>query len=109
MGPDSLEIFSTTNDSISVTWKNISVGHLHGIMRYFTLSCNGTLANGVLHGQVYNIPYLEFQQDYTFTASGLYPHTNYSIYVRGCTTPGCGAAAILTQATKEMGKFLKTC
>ena len=64
----------------------------HGIMRNFSVSCAGKLANESLHFRDEIVPYDAnvAPEDYMFEVLYLFPHTVYNCSIVGCTTPGCG-------------------
>ena len=72
-------------------------------MCHYILQINGILANGTIHELIVNITHQDVKYHYENKVNGLFPATNYTLTLFGCTTPGCGVPGVIYQKTKEMG------
>ena len=89
--PPDFSMTSTSHDILTLHWKDIPVLNTHGIMRNFSISCTGILANGTLHERKEITSYDDSvaPNQYSFEMINLFPHTVYNCSIMGCTTPGC--------------------
>ena len=106
--PTNFSILAVSHVELALSWKDIPVLSTHGIMRNFTISCNGTLANQSLHrrDKVIVYPVAAGITQHSYNMTDLYPYTVYNCTVQGCTTPGCGPTVEKSQQTLEYCTFL---
>ena len=83
---------STSHDILTLRWKDIPLLESHGVMRNFSISCAGILANKTLHERNEIVLYDDSvaPNEYSFEMIDLFPHTEYNCSIMGCTRPGCG-------------------
>lgn len=92
-----------SSSSVTVTWQHVPTAHKHGIIHYFLLYGNGTLANKTDHKlKVQNISHYKITDTFEFTQEGLFPATVYSFFVQACNNPGCSVLTAVNASTLEM-------
>uniref|UniRef100_A0A7M5X0I0 Fibronectin type-III domain-containing protein n=1 Tax=Clytia hemisphaerica TaxID=252671 RepID=A0A7M5X0I0_9CNID len=99
--PLNFTITTLSHDSFSLSWKQIPYLQQHSIMRNFTVTCGGMLANGTSH-LIHDVsPAEESRQEYEFSISQLFPNTAYDCMLDGCNTLGCGPKTNTSNITFE--------
>jgi len=74
-------------------------------MQNFTLSCEGTLVNGTIY-QMYDIAqYYESTQLFQYELRNLFPNSEYTCTIDGCTNIGCGPN---TTASNKTGEYCES-
>ena len=71
---------STSHDILTLRWKDIPLLESHGVMRNFSISCAGILANKTLHERNEIVLYDDSvaPNEYSFEMIDLFPHTEYN-------------------------------
>ena len=92
MPPSNFLVTSMSHQYLNLSWELIPRLSVNGIMRNFSVSCAGILANESLHLRDEIVPFDAngTETEYTFPMVHLFPHTMYNCSIKGCTTPGCG-------------------
>ena len=94
---------------MTLSWKAIPYLFTHGILKKFVVRARGRLKNGTLHNigpiEVTDIRNESLDAVYVMNITNLFPETRYNYTISGCTTPGCGPVARVSNSTVELGEF----
>lgn len=109
--PSKFTALSTTNDTVTLQWRQIPYLSKHGVIQRFVANASGRLANGTLHTKE-PLNFTESAADsntavFTFDFGGLFPYTVYNFTLVGCTEVGCGPSTeVYDIQTKQMGMYV---